>query len=55
MELKIYNPQEGGYLKKIEWNFEELKEEVTAKAKEYAATVYTDETIKAAKRPGHAE
>ena len=26
MELKIYNPQEGGYLKKIEWNFEELKE-----------------------------
>lgn len=49
MELKIYNPQEGGYLKKIEWNFEELKEEVTAKAKEYAATVYTDETIKAAK------
>ena len=33
MELKIYNPQEGGYLKKIEWNFEELKEEVTAKAK----------------------
>ena len=49
MELKIYNPQEGGYLKKIEWNFEELKEEVTAKAQEYAATVYTDETIKAAK------
>lgn len=47
--IKIYNPQEGGYLKKIEWNFEELKEEVTAKAKEYAATVYTDETIKAAK------
>ena len=36
MELKIYNPQEGGYLKKIEWNFEELKEEVTAKAQEYA-------------------
>lgn len=49
MELKIYNPQEGGYLKKIEWNFEELKAEVTAKANEYAATVYTDETIRAAK------
>ena len=49
MELKIYNPQEGGYLKKIEWNFEELKAEVTAKAKEYAANVYTDESIRAAK------
>ena len=25
MELKIYNPQEEGFLKEIDWNYEELK------------------------------
>ena len=29
MELKIYNPQADGFLKAIDWNFEELKEEIT--------------------------
>ena len=28
MELKIYNPQADGFLKAIDWNFEELKEEI---------------------------
>ena len=31
MELKIYNPQADGFLKAIDWNFEELKEEITKK------------------------
>ena len=30
MELKIYNPQDNGFLTSIEWNFEELKAEITA-------------------------
>lgn len=49
MELKIYNPQDSGFLQKIEWNFEELKKEIAAASYEYEASVYTDDTIKAAK------
>lgn len=49
MELKIYNPQDNGFLKKIDWNFEDLKTEITASAQEYETSVYTDDTIKAAK------
>ena len=30
MELKIYNPQDNGFLQKIEWNFEELKAQITS-------------------------
>ncbi len=33
MELKIYNPQVDGFLKSIDWNFDELKEEITKKIK----------------------
>lgn len=49
LELKIYNPQDDGFLQKIEWNFEELKEEITAASEEYAASVYTDDTVRNAK------
>ena len=49
MELKIYNPQDNGFLTTIEWNFEELKAEITAASQEYAASVYTDENIRGAK------
>lgn len=49
MELKIYNPQDNGFLQKIDWNFEDLKTEITASAQEYETSVYTDGTIKAAK------
>lgn len=49
MELKIYSPQDSGFIQKIEWNFEELKEEITAASEEYAASVYTDDTIRNAK------
>ncbi len=49
MELKIYNPAEDGFIKKIEWNYEELKKEIEIQTAEYAASVYNDDSIKSAK------
>lgn len=49
MELKIYNPQDDGFVQKIDWNFDELKAEITAAAQDYEVSVYTDDTIKQAK------
>lgn len=49
MELRIYNPQDGGFLQKIDWNFEELKQEIAAASQEYETSVYTDDAIKVAK------
>ena len=40
---------DNGYLQKIEWNFEDLKKEIAVSAHEYETSVYTDDTIKAAK------
>ena len=49
MELKIYSPQDTGFVQKIDWNFEELKSEIVALSQEYETSVYTDETMKNAK------
>ena len=49
MELKIYSPQDAGFIQKIDWNFEELKSEIIAASQEYETSVYTDETMKNAK------
>ena len=49
MELKIYNPREDGFIKAIEWNYEELKAELSQKLEEYKGLVYTEEQIKEAK------
>ena len=49
MELKIYNPTEEGFIKAIEWNYTEIKNEVAEKVKYYASLVYTDDQIKEAK------
>lgn len=49
MELKIYSPQEAGFVQKIDWNFDELKAEIATASQEYATSVYTDDTIKNAK------
>ena len=50
MELKIYNPsEENGFLKAIEWNYEELKSELSQKLEDYKGLVYTEEQIKEAK------
>lgn len=43
MELQIMTPMEPGVLPEIQWNNEELKEQVSVKAREYASIAYTDE------------
>ena len=45
MELKIYNPSEDGFLKNIEWNFDELKQEIKQAVEPYKGLVLTDEQI----------
>lgn len=50
MELKIYNPQEDGFLQKIDWNFDELKKEITEKTEMYKNLVYSDDQMKEAKK-----
>lgn len=50
MELKIYNPKEDGFLQSIDWNFEELKQEITVKANDYMNLVYSNEQMKEAKK-----
>ncbi len=49
MELKILSPQEGGFVKEIQWNNEELKAEIAEKMQEYKSLAFTEETIKEAK------
>ena len=49
LEMQIYNPQEGGYVTEIKWNYEEIKAEVIAQSESYATAVYTDDLIKQAK------
>ena len=41
MELKIYNPQVDGFLKSIDWNFDELKEEITKKNQAIILILFT--------------
>lgn len=50
MELKIYNPQEDGFLKAIDWNFEELKAEISERSSQYMNLVYSDDQMKEAKK-----
>lgn len=49
LELKIFSPQEDGFIQKIDWNFDELKGAIKPKVDEYAAIVYGDDQIKEAK------
>ena len=50
MELIIYAPKEDGFIKSIDWNFEELKQEIEVKAADYMNLVYSDDQIKEAKK-----
>lgn len=50
MELRIISPQEGGFIKEIQWNNEELKKEISAKMEDYKGLVFTEDTIKEAKK-----
>lgn len=50
MELIIYAPKEDGFIKSIDWNFDDLKKEITEKTGEYMNLVYSDDQIKEAKK-----
>ena len=49
MELRIMSPQEDGFVKEIQWNNEELKQEITATMQEYKSLAFTEDNIKDAK------
>lgn len=50
MELKIISPREGDFVKEIQWNNEELKAEIAEKMRDYTGLVFTEDTIKEAKK-----
>ena len=50
MEVQIYNPAPGTELEPVQWNFEELKAQITAGLTRYENTVYTSETMAVAKK-----
>lgn len=50
MEFKIINPTEdSGFLQSIEFNFDELKAELTKRLEKYQGLTYTEEMLKEAK------
>lgn len=50
MEFKLINPKnENGFIQAIEFNFEELKAELSTRLENYNNLTYTEETIKTAK------
>lgn len=49
MELKIFSPEDSGFLTEIKWNNEELKAEVAEKMKEYETLVYSEDNLRQAK------
>lgn len=49
MEFRLINPTEDGFLRRIQWNKEELEAAVRAKIAGYENVVYTEENIKVAK------
>jgi hypothetical protein len=50
LELKIFSPQESGFVPEIKWNNEELKIAIAEKMKEYNGLVFTEETISEGKK-----
>lgn len=50
MELRLVSPTEEGFLRKIEWNRQEIEEKVRQKVKDYDGLVYTEDTMKDAKK-----
>lgn len=50
MELKIFSPQENGFVPEIKWNNEELKAAIAEKMEEYKGLVFTEETISEGKK-----
>ena len=50
LELKIFSPQESGFVPEIKWNNEELKAAIAEKTEEYKGLVFTEETISEGKK-----
>lgn len=50
MEFKILSPQDGNLVQDISWNNEELKAEISEKMEDYKGLVFTEETVKEAKK-----
>lgn len=50
MELRIISPQDGGFIKEIEWNREEVKKSIADKMSDYKTLVFTEESITDAKK-----
>lgn len=50
LELKIFSPQENGFVPEIKWNNEELKAAIAKKMEEYKGLVFTEETISEGKK-----
>lgn len=50
MELKIISPGADGFIKAIEFNYDEIKTEMANKVADYKAMVYSDDQIKDAKK-----
>jgi hypothetical protein len=49
MEVIIYSPRPGQALAPVDFNYEELRQELAARLEKYKGLVYTDETISEAK------
>ena len=50
MEFKLLNPEsENGFVQKIEFNFDELKNQISESLAKYKNLVYSDDSIKEAK------
>ena len=50
LELKIFSPQENGFVPEIKWNNEELKTAIAEKMEEYKGLAFTEETISEGKK-----
>lgn len=50
MQIEIYNPTDGQALPPVQWNYDELKQQLTEGLAAYKGRVYTDDTITQAKK-----
>ena len=49
LEFRLINPTEDGFLRRIQWNKDELEVAIRAKIADYQNVVYTEDNIKTAK------
>lgn len=49
MELRLISPTEDGFIERIQWNGEEIKDAVATIVSEYTCIVYSEDTVKTAK------